>query len=164
MADDDERFFTDKNENVDWPLVFSKRDGGLLDKLLEADRSNDEKALDALVEETEALYDKLSTQKIDKDDTNANVDNLVYLVQMMQSIMEVREDCLTFMSVLLCSKQSLMRMQFILSADQELQACKCRRIAQGPESKGTSAFLQLICIQKKVVDGSFLCQSVNFPW
>jgi hypothetical protein len=113
MADEDERVFADKSANIDWPLIFSKRDGGLLDKLVEADRSNDEQALETLLGETEALYDKLSTQKIDKDDANTDVDNLVYLVQMMQSIMEVRGACVDLNGpVPLCLEEPFMSSDF----------------------------------------------------
>jgi hypothetical protein len=89
MGDEDEKYFTDKNNDVDWQFMAGIKDGKLLERLIDADRASDDGLLKKLVAETEELYGKLASYKIVKDDSNLDVDNLIYMLQLMQAVMEV---------------------------------------------------------------------------
>lgn len=91
MADDEETIFKEKLEDVDWQLILEKQDQGLLDRLLEADKASDSSTIEKLVDEAEDIFGKLATFKVDKDDTKAqDLDNLIYLFQMAQTVMEIK--------------------------------------------------------------------------
>lgn len=91
MADEEETIFKDKVEDVDWQLVLEKQEQGLLDRLIEADKASDSSTIEKLVDEAEGLFSKLAAFKVDKDDAKAqDVDNLIHLFQMAQTVMEIK--------------------------------------------------------------------------
>ncbi|KAJ1484061.1 hypothetical protein T484DRAFT_1798226, partial [Baffinella frigidus] len=90
MAEEDAPMFKSKETSIDWGFVLGLKEKGVVEKLVKADADGDNDALETLMAEVDGTYGKLANWKVDKDDALANVDNMQFLFELTQSVMEIK--------------------------------------------------------------------------
>jgi DNA repair exonuclease SbcCD ATPase subunit len=92
--EDDDAVFAEKDTDVDWDLVKSLKTDDIVNKLQQAAKNQDAEQYAKLVTETEKHYKALCGFKVNKDDTNADVENLSFLFELTQLLLESKAHAL----------------------------------------------------------------------
>lgn len=88
-----EQIFADKEAEVDWDLLLGIKEAGMLIKLHQADKNQDKAQRDKLLAEAEHHLTTVCRFKVNKDDSRADIENLTFLFEFTQALLErkVRE-------------------------------------------------------------------------
>ena len=80
--------FVDKEADVDWDLLLGIKNAGTLTELQQADKNQDKAQCDQLLAEAENHLAKVCGFKVNKDDSRADVENLMFLFEFTQALLE----------------------------------------------------------------------------
>jgi len=90
MGDDSDAIFADKENDVDWDMVLGLKQEGTLAKLQQAEKNGDAQQYDTLVTEALKQYAAICSFKVNKDDAKTDVENLSFLFEFTQALLEVK--------------------------------------------------------------------------